>query len=479
MCVTRTNAYLEISMAEEKKINEPKELAQATASPKKRGRKKKTDTETVSDKLPSPSDLEVSADTAEAEPKPTVKKEGENSASVEEAKPKRRGRRKKAEIVGTELPADAEIGAENTDSKNVDEPLVSDETAESADEAVADAPIADGGDNAQALINEENTDCPEPMTDGEVCEDGCEPEPSLSEAVADEEKNEEITQIEHFSDTYEIKYLSDELDSQKSEEKEESEDEIEIKDEEYENLKIFEDEEPKIEHEPKQKRVHTVSPDYKEYNPEKPRRVDARFDLIELFVYTLVAIMLITTFFFKHSRVSGESMINTLQDGDHLIISDFLYEPKQFDIVVVHDPMANDVPMVKRIIAVGGQTVRIERRYVSEKSNTLYAHYVTEVYVDGTKVPDKYCYYTGSDLIVPNVTTEEHELISYKAVDGHPERYEYLIFEYKVPLNEVYVMGDHRNDSKDSRAVGSIHKEKILGHVLIRFFPFEKFGTVD
>ena len=185
--------------------------------------------------------------------------------------------------------------------------------------------------------------------------------------------------------------------------------------------------------------------------------------------------MLITTFFFKHSQVEGWSMKGTLSDKDHLIISDFLYDPKQYDIVVLHDPEANDAPIVKRIIALGGQTVRIERRLVRDKSDDMISYYVTNVFVDGVAVPDSFCYYDGSDNIWP----ANHSNVKVMYDKENPNRFEYFECEYVVPEGEIYVMGDHRNDSKDSRVFGSVNENKILGRVLIRFFPFDSFGTVE
>ncbi len=297
----------------------------------------------------------------------------------------------------------------------------------------------------------------------------------IAEESSEEEKN---IFFEHFSDTAELTYLSDRI---------ENDTDSKNLDDEVEQLSLFDkgdgesaasDTEPV--REPKQKRKSVLSPDEKEYSPEKPRRVDARFDLIELFVFTLVVIMLITTFFFKHSIVSGPSMMSTLNNGDHLIISDFLYEPKQYDIVVIHDPEAHsEGAIVKRIVALGGQTVRLEKRLVPEKSD-VYLYYTLTVYVDGVKIDESFVYYDASDYI--SIDKNIHERIDYKLIPGteesHLERYEYEIYEYKVPLNEVYVLGDHRNDSKDSRSFGSVNVDKILGRVLIRIYPFADFGTV-
>ena len=180
--------------------------------------------------------------------------------------------------------------------------------------------------------------------------------------------------------------------------------------------------------------------DEKEYDPKAPRKVDMRFDFVELFVFTLAAVLVIMTFFFKHSVVEGSSMEQTLHEGEHLIISDFFYTPETGDIIVCEDYSTGHLkPLVKRVIATGGQTVRIDP--------------YGNVYVDGELLEEDYVY-----------------------IDGYMEN---IPLFYSVPEGEVFVMGDHRNLSSDSRAFGTVSENSILGKVLLRFYPFDKFGTVD
>ncbi len=180
-----------------------------------------------------------------------------------------------------------------------------------------------------------------------------------------------------------------------------------------------------------------------EYNPKKPRRVDSRFDFIELFVFTLVFVMILMSFFFRHSIVNGSSMENTLHDGEHLIISDLFYTPKRGDVIVVEDHTTNlKYPIVKRVIAVGGDTVKITE---------------TEVLVNGVPEKNPHVYFGNSD-------------------------YTYTPYEITVPKGELFVMGDHRDNSTDSRdpvMLGTVSEDAVLGKVLFRFFPFDKFGTID
>ena len=159
------------------------------------------------------------------------------------------------------------------------------------------------------------------------------------------------------------------------------------------------------------------------------------FDLLETLVWMLCIVLFITTFLFKQAVVNQTSMINTLANGDRLIISNLFYTPKNGDIVVFQG--TDDKALVKRIIAIGGQTV-------SSKNGV--------VYVDGVRLDENYVY------------------IDYP--DSHAD------FIVSVPENMIFVMGDHRNNSKDSRDFGCISEDSIIGHVLFRITPFYKFGTV-
>jgi signal peptidase I len=181
------------------------------------------------------------------------------------------------------------------------------------------------------------------------------------------------------------------------------------------------------------------------YNPEKPRTIDKIFDFIELFVFTLVAVMLISTFFFRHAVVDGPSMEQTLYQGDHLIISNFFYTPKQNDIIVCDDHSLSikelRKPIVKRVIATAGQRVTITSDGV--------------VKVDGKEIDEK----------------------DYVFIDD--KYFEYAPYDDVVPEGKIFVMGDHRNASSDSRliGVGPIDEDAVIGKVIFRISP--NFGVVD
>ena len=185
----------------------------------------------------------------------------------------------------------------------------------------------------------------------------------------------------------------------------------------------------------------------RKYDPDKPRAIDWVFDIAEMFVFVLAAVMILTSFIFKHSVVQGDSMLNTLEDGDHLIISDAFYTPERGDIVVFEDYTTMlKKAVVKRVIGLPGETVEVKK----DKSGNY------EVYINGEYLDEEYAY-NDVDLTSAGVGV------------------------WTVPEGEIFVMGDNRYNSTDSRdgRVGTVDIDSILGKVLFRFFPFDKFGAVD
>ncbi len=186
------------------------------------------------------------------------------------------------------------------------------------------------------------------------------------------------------------------------------------------------------------------------YDEKKPRTIDKLFDFVELITFTVVAVFILTTVLFKHAVVDGPSMEGTLFDGEHLIVSDLFYSPKAGDVIVFEDfTLADELkkPIVKRVVATGGDTVMIT------DDGT--------VYVNGKPFNDKYKYVSGGAYI--NYSTNTYAQNK----------------EYKVPEGHIFVLGDNRNDSTDSRFFGAISENTVLGEVKFRIFPFDVFGIIE
>ena len=184
--------------------------------------------------------------------------------------------------------------------------------------------------------------------------------------------------------------------------------------------------------------------------PEKNSRDLAGmiYEWCDALVYALVAIIILFTVLFKVTNVVGSSMINTLHERDTLIISKLGYEPEHGDIVVIAmDNVYYSEPIVKRIIAMGGETVNIN----------FDTHEVSVTDVNGvTRV------------------LEEDYILSPTATSAD------MAFPLYVPEGYMFVMGDNRNGSTDSRdsRIGLIDERQILGHVILRVFPIQDFGVV-
>lgn len=167
------------------------------------------------------------------------------------------------------------------------------------------------------------------------------------------------------------------------------------------------------------------------------------FDWSESFVTALLIIVVLFAFFVRSIGVDGHSMIDTLQDGDYLIVSNLFYDPEPGDIVVLTKKTFMTESIVKRIIATGGQTIDM--------------NFATgEVWVDGALLDEPYL-------------REQ----MWKSGD--------MTYPLTVPEGCVFVMGDNRNGSTDSRYtyVGMIDERYIVGRVLLRILPIREFGVVS
>ena len=171
-------------------------------------------------------------------------------------------------------------------------------------------------------------------------------------------------------------------------------------------------------------------------------------------VYAVLAMIVLNLFVFRSITVDGESMNNTLQDQDRVISTNFLYTPSRGDIVVIQaDRIVNQVtgkygePIIKRVIALAGDTIRFDfdnGGVYLKKAGESDFELLTEDYI-------------AAPTLNP--------------LDRHTGE------EHTVPEGCVFVMGDNRNRSLDSRSniVGDVDTDLIMGKAFVRLFPIDQF----
>lgn len=176
---------------------------------------------------------------------------------------------------------------------------------------------------------------------------------------------------------------------------------------------------------------------------EKGSPVRELYEWLETVVFSVVAVVLVFTFFCRTVGVDGSSMEPTLHHGDRVVISHLLYRPAPGDIVVITQPNSADVPIIKRIVADEGQIVSIDFE-------------AGTVWVDGQALEEPY-------TLEPTYLSRDVQ------------------FPVEVPPGCVFVLGDNRNRSLDSRdsGIGMIDKQYILGKAVFRLFPLKGAGRVS
>ncbi len=183
-----------------------------------------------------------------------------------------------------------------------------------------------------------------------------------------------------------------------------------------------------------------------EIKHEQRKLSESVFEWLEIFIISVAAVFILFSFVARIAVVDGSSMYPTLSNNDKLLVRQIFYTPKQGDIIVCQsENYGLDKPLVKRIIATEGQKVRLDREN-------------WKIYVNGFAIDEPYLV-QGSGLMI---------------------NWEYETDEIVVPQGHVFVLGDNRNNSLDSRfyGVGFIDERYIIGQVIYRFLPFDGFGPV-
>ena len=167
------------------------------------------------------------------------------------------------------------------------------------------------------------------------------------------------------------------------------------------------------------------------------------YDWLDSLIYAMILILLIFTFFFRVVGVNGSSMNPTLSNGDWLTVSATSSEINVGDIVVITQPNSLNEPLIKRVIAKGGDTISID-------------------FIEG--------------VVTVNGVAQYEPYIAEKT-----ERMGDFVYPLTVPEGCLFVMGDNRNDSLDSRfkTIGFIDERYVLGVAQVRILPFGDWNIND
>jgi signal peptidase I len=175
------------------------------------------------------------------------------------------------------------------------------------------------------------------------------------------------------------------------------------------------------------------------------------FEIVETLVLTLVIFLVIQTFIAQPYRVEQMSMERTLEPNQYVLVDKLTPRfdaYKRGDIVVFNPPAAwtqqTNTPFIKRVIGVAGDKVEVR-----DDGN---------VYVNGIALKEPYLF-QANGRAQPTVTSDQSS--------------------WAVPDGELFVMGDHRESSADSRAFGPVPVKDVVGRAWLRYWPFDTFGVLQ
>ena len=175
------------------------------------------------------------------------------------------------------------------------------------------------------------------------------------------------------------------------------------------------------------------------------------FEIVETLVLTLIIFLVIQTFVAQPYKVQQQSMEHTLEPDQYVLVDKLTPRfdtYKRGDIVVFTPPpdwsREDDTPFIKRVIGLGGETVDIHDG---------------SVFINGTKIDEPYLYATApGDPTQPTTASNESRWV--------------------VPSGELFLMGDHRQNSADSRVFGPVEEGSVIGRAWLRYWPLNVFGIL-
>lgn len=175
-----------------------------------------------------------------------------------------------------------------------------------------------------------------------------------------------------------------------------------------------------------------------EDNTNKKDSVKGAFEWLSSLIAALVVVAIVFCFLFRVVTVDGDSMTNTLQNGDNLIMISRFYQLEHGDVVVIE--RGDGSPLIKRIIGMPGDVIDIDEE--------------GQVYRNGTRLDEPYI----KDGVTPTMGAS---------------------LPFTVPEGYLFAMGDNRIESLDSRMLGAFPMNDVLGEAVYRITPFERAGQFD
>jgi len=176
------------------------------------------------------------------------------------------------------------------------------------------------------------------------------------------------------------------------------------------------------------------------------------FEIVETLVLTLIIFLVIQTFVAQPYKVQQQSMEHTLEPDQYVLVDKLTPRfdtYKRGDFVVFSPPpdwsREDETPFIKRVIGLGGDTVEIRDG---------------DVFINGTKLDEKYLFAAkpGDPTQPTTVPDDEHRWV--------------------IPAGELFLMGDHRSNSADSRMFGPVDTEQVIGRAWLRYWPINVFGIL-
>ena len=190
---------------------------------------------------------------------------------------------------------------------------------------------------------------------------------------------------------------------------------------------------------------------------------DKKLDLISFIFKCFSILLFLLIFIFTPCVVSGQSMADTLTDGDTLLCSNLLLSPNKGDIIVFdsHDYVSSESDnhsfYIKRVVATKNDVLKYDDAF-------------DILYINGEEV-NNFEGVLDNDTQWHNIINSINKITNqYESIDG--------VFEISIPKGYLLVFGDNRNNSNDSRIFGVISEKDVFGKAILRLFPFSKFKVL-